>query len=109
MRKIPNIGTGTAIKHAKVHMGSETVYTLAEGVQVREEIFGLLFYDYRGPKLYFAPTRDMIGSDFFDGRQSMQQLIESIITEHHWPRSQIEKQLDRVFKMLRQKGLINEQ
>ena len=90
-------------------MESETVYTLAEGVQVREEIFGLLFYDYRGPKLYFAPTRKLIGSGFFDGHHSMQKLIETVIAEHGWPRRQLEGQLGRIFKMLKQKGLIHEQ
>ena len=90
-------------------MESKTFYTLAEGVQVREEIFGLLFYDYRGPKLYFAPTRQLIGSSFFDGHQSMRQLIETVIAEHGWPRRQIEEQLGRIFKMLKQKGLIHEQ
>ncbi len=90
-------------------MRSKTVYTLAEGVQVRQEVFGLLFYDYRGPKLYFAPTRQLISSDFFDGHQSTHQLIETLIAEHHWPRRQIEERLDRIFKMLWQKGLIHEQ
>ncbi|MGC8659757.1 MAG: mycofactocin biosynthesis chaperone MftB, partial [Desulfomonilaceae bacterium] len=31
-------------------------YVLAPGVNVRPEKFGLLFYDYRGPRLYFLPT-----------------------------------------------------
>ena len=109
MREVVSMGNASVIRHAKVGMGSKTVYTLAEGVQVREEVFGLLFYDYRGPKLYFAPTRDMIGSEFFDGLQSTHQLIESLIAEHHWPRRQIEEQLGRVFKLLKQKGLIHEQ
>ncbi len=90
-------------------MESETFYTLAEGVQVRDEVFGLLFYDYRGPKLYFAPTLQLISSDFFDGHQSTHQLIETVIAEHRWPRHQIAKQLGRIFKMLKQKGLVHEQ
>ncbi len=90
-------------------MGSETFYTLAEGVQVRDEVFGLLFYDYRGPKLYFAPTLQLIGSDFFDGCKSTHQLIETVIAEHRWPRHQIQERFDRIFKMLKQKGLIHEQ
>ena len=47
------------------HMG----YKLADGVQVREEKFGLLFYNYRGPRLYFLPTKDLIASDFFNGHK----------------------------------------
>lgn len=90
-------------------MEPETIYTLAEGVQVRDEVFGLLFYDYRGPKLYFAPTRNLIGSDFFNGRNNRQQLIETLVAEHHWPRRQVEDQLDRLFRSLQQKGLIHEQ
>ncbi len=90
-------------------MGSETVYTLTEGVQVRQEVFGLLFYDYRGPKLYFATTRQLIGSEFFDGHQSTKELIETVIAKHRWPRHQIQERFDRIFKMLKQKGLIHEQ
>ena len=90
-------------------MRTETVYTLAEGVQVRPEVFGLLFYDYRGPRLYFVPTRDIVSSKFFDGRQTMEELIGTIASEHPWPRQQIQDRLGRVFKMLKQKGLIHEQ
>ena len=35
------------------------------GVQVREEKFGLLFYNYRGPRLYFVPSKDLIDADFW--------------------------------------------
>ncbi|OQY58860.1 MAG: mycofactocin biosynthesis chaperone MftB [Desulfobacteraceae bacterium 4572_88] len=90
-------------------MKTETVYTLAEGVQVRPEVFGLLFYDYRGPRLYFVPTRNFISSKFFNGRQSMEKLIKTVASEHSWPRQQVRDRLGQVFKMLKQKGLIYEQ
>ncbi len=51
-------------------MESQSVYVLEEGVQVRREKFGLLFYDYRGPRLYFVPSKDLLEDGFFDGTQS---------------------------------------
>lgn len=35
--------------------------------RVRQEGFGLLFYDSRGPRLLFAETGSLIDPDFFDG------------------------------------------
>ena len=84
------------------HMG----YKLADGVQVREEKFGLLFYNYRGPRLYFLPTKGLIASDFFDGRQSRRELIESICAQHKWPCESIEDRIRQVLEMLEVKGLI---
>ena len=38
--------------------------------RVRQEGFGLLFYDSRGPRLLFVETGSLIGPDFFGGRES---------------------------------------
>jgi putative mycofactocin binding protein MftB len=34
--------------------------------RVRQEGFGLLFYDSRGPRLLFAETGSLLAADFFD-------------------------------------------
>jgi len=34
--------------------------------RVRQEGFGLLFYDARGPRLLFAETGNLLPADFFD-------------------------------------------
>jgi putative mycofactocin binding protein MftB len=35
--------------------------------RVRQEGFGLLFYDSRGPRLLFAETGSLLGPEFFAG------------------------------------------
>ena len=67
-------------------MDTKKSYHLREGVQVRKETFGLLFYDYRGPRLYFVPTKNLIGNDFFNGTETAEGLIESIRTRHRQSR-----------------------
>lgn len=87
-------------------MQSHSVYSLKEGVQVREEKFGLLFYNYAGPRLYFVPTQDLITSEFFQGNQKVKELVDHIDSTHQWPRQWIEDRIGQVLKALEQKGLI---
>jgi putative mycofactocin binding protein MftB len=42
-------------------------YKLAQGSQVREEDFGLLFYTMAGPRLYFFPCAELLDRGFFSG------------------------------------------
>jgi len=42
--------------------------------RVRQEKFGLLFYDSRGPRLLFAQTGKLLAPDFFDSVRSKQDL-----------------------------------
>jgi putative mycofactocin binding protein MftB len=90
-------------------MSSGTVYRLTDGVQVRREKFGLLFYDYRGPKLYFLPSSDLIEDDFFNGIRTAPQLVESVCAEHEWPRQEVLGKVSRILELLKTKGLIHEQ
>jgi putative mycofactocin binding protein MftB len=90
-------------------MNTKKSYHLREGVQVREEKFRLLFYDYRGPRLYFVPTKNLIGNDFFNGSQSAEGLIESIHTRHRQSRRASQQWVMQVLTELAQKGLIHEQ
>jgi putative mycofactocin binding protein MftB len=84
-------------------------YWLAAGVQVRREKFGLLFYDYRGPRLYFLPTGDLISDAFFSSGQTVDQLARAIQQQHGLPRRQVEDYLQQVLDKLSAKGLINGQ
>ncbi len=88
-------------------MQLNTIYRLAAGVQVRKELFGLLFYDYRGPRLYFVPSRNLMTDAFFEGRQSVGDLLDELCEEMPWPRQQIENQLGQVLTKLEGKGLIH--
>ena len=88
-------------------MDMNKLYYLNDGVQVRKEIFGLLFYDYRGPRLYFVPTKNLIGNDFFDGSHTAEGLIESIRTRHRQSRQSSQQWVLQVLTMLEQKGLVH--
>ncbi len=88
-------------------MRLNTVYRLAAGVQVRNEVFGLLFYDYRGPRLYFVPSRNLMTESFFEGRLSVGDLLDQLADKMPWPRGQLEDQLGKVLTTLEGKGLIH--
>ena len=90
-----------------MHLNS--VYRLTDGVQVRNEVFGLLFYDYRGPRLYFVPSRKLIGDAFFEGRQPVADLLERLCQDSPRARQQIHDQLQQVLDALEGKGLIHGQ
>ena len=90
-------------------MNLERVYTLAEGVQVRKEIFGLLFYDYRGPRLYFVPSKELLADSFFEGKQRVKELTEALCSSTTWPRKWILDRIKQVLEMLEGKGLVNGQ
>ncbi len=90
-------------------MAPYTVYHLRPGVQVRREAFGLLFYNYKGPRLYFVPSRDLISPDFFDGRETVGDLVAGIVGRHAWPTRWISDRVDQVLGVLEEKGLIHGQ
>jgi putative mycofactocin binding protein MftB len=90
-------------------MQTETVYTLTDGVQVRKEKFGLLFYNYSGPRLYFVPSKDLLDPEFFEGQLKTDELIKNIQTTHPWPLNWVEKWVGQVLTTLEDKGLINGQ
>jgi putative mycofactocin binding protein MftB len=90
-------------------MDSLRVYYLNQGVQVRREKFGLLFYNYRGPRLYFLPSNDLLEEQWFEGAQSLDDLVNAIHARRRWPRAWIEEHLGRIMNQLEAKGLIHEQ
>lgn len=90
-------------------MNLDRVYRLHTGVQVRREAFGLLFYDYRGPRLYFLPTRELLSEHFFDGVQPLTEVARTIQSRHRWPRPKIDKFLVQTMNQLETKGLVHGQ
>ncbi len=90
-------------------MDSFCVFNLNMGVQVRREKFGLLFYNYRGPRLYFLPSQNLVDDHFFDGTQSLSELVNTIHARHHWPLSWIEERILQIMGQLEAKGLIHGQ
>jgi putative mycofactocin binding protein MftB len=90
-------------------MQLESAYRLEAGVQVRNEVFGLLFYDYRGPRLYFVPSKDLLPDTFFQGNEPVSDLLDRLSAQKPWPREQIQDQLERTLDSLEGKGLIHGQ
>lgn len=90
-------------------MHPDSVYHLAEGVQVRNEVFGLLFYNYRGPRLFFVPSKHLISDTFFEGKLRVADLLDRLCDEMPWPRKKIHDQLGNVLEQLEKKGLIHGQ
>jgi putative mycofactocin binding protein MftB len=56
----------------------EVKYKLAPGAQVREEDFGLLFYNMHGPRLFFLASGNLLQEIFFQGRVPLQTWIDKI-------------------------------
>ena len=82
-------------------------YILAPGTQVREEDFGLLFYSMPGPRLQFTSLGNMLSSQFFIGKLTIEQWLaerdpgQTITSEHR-------SGLIKVLSQLRDKGVIIE-
>jgi len=87
-------------------MSMERTYCLREGIQVRREKFGLLFYSYNGPRLYFVPSRELLEEDFFAGERTLGEVVESLHRRHQWPRPWIADRLEQVLDGLEQRRLI---
>ena len=45
-------------------------YVLSPGSQVRDEVFGLLFYSMHGPRLFFLNSGEQLDSSFFSGERT---------------------------------------
>ena len=68
-----------------------------------------MFYDYRGPRLYFVPSKQLISDDFFEGKQPVADLLDRLSDEMPWPRERLHDQLGQVLEKLEKKGLIHGQ
>ena len=82
-------------------------YTLAKGTQVREEDFGLLFYQMNGPRLHFVASGNLLTEDFFRGKMTLEAWMgarEGLPEDN----SQAVKAFAEALQQLTQKGVIVE-
>jgi putative mycofactocin binding protein MftB len=93
----------------KAIMDMTSSYKLCEGVQVRSERFGLLFYHYGGPKLYFVPSKDLVDVSFFSGKQTLNDLISALRETRGWSEKLAKNQLSKLMGLLKSRGLVDEQ
>jgi hypothetical protein len=75
---------------------------LADGVQVRKESWGLLFYVSSRHRVCFVKTRDWLYPEHFDGTWSTRSLIANISSRTCLPVETIERSfpalIDRLIK-----------
>jgi len=66
--------------------------------RVRQEGFGLLFYDSRGPRLLFAETGELLTADFYESVRGRDELPEGLTeAQQNSLRNFIGKLLERGF------------
>ncbi len=70
--------------------------------RVRQEGFGLLFYDSRGPRLLFAETGSLLPPDFFGNVRRNDELPEGLSDQE-------KKALQKFVTKLLEKGFLREQ
>ena len=80
-------------------------YSLAPGTQVREEDFGLLFYTQTGPRLYFLPSRDLLGCGVFDGNTTVSQWLVDH-DAYQTASAQEVQSLNKALEQLKDKGVL---
>lgn len=90
-------------------MSDNSIYRLCRGIQVRSEKFGLLFYDYKGPKIYFVRSKDLVDESFFSGKQTFENLVRAVGKRRGWSQLFAQRQLSRFMQQLKSKGLVYEQ
>ncbi|MEJ2738690.1 MAG: hypothetical protein P8105_02440 [Dehalococcoidia bacterium] len=83
-----------------------TVYRLAQGVQVRKEIWGLLFYSQTDHKIHFIRSRDMLYPWYFDGTWTLDRIIHEIAERLKIPGETIEPSVNKVIDRLLEKEMI---
>ncbi|MEO0272094.1 MAG: mycofactocin biosynthesis chaperone MftB [candidate division WOR-3 bacterium] len=84
-------------------MLEESKYQLGKGTKVRKESFGLLFYSSDGPRLLFIGCKDLIPTEFFEGKQFLRELLDSLELDSY---PKIRQELLKTIKYLLEKGII---
>lgn len=82
-------------------------YTLGSGTQVRREDFGLLFYQMNGPRLYFVATGPLLSEDFFLGKMTVEEWIDTMKAAPD-KKMQATRTIARALKTLADKGVVIE-
>ena len=75
---------------------------LSRACRVRQEGFGLLFYDSRGPRLLFAETGNLLPADYFDTVRGVDELPAGLSEGQR-------KALQKFVSQLLEKGFLREQ
>ncbi|MCD6527853.1 MAG: mycofactocin biosynthesis chaperone MftB [Desulfuromonas sp.] len=70
--------------------------------RVRQEGFGLLFYDSRGPGLLFAETKRLLPVDFFDTVRGLEEFPEGVAEKQ-------KPALKKLYVTLLERGFLREQ
>jgi hypothetical protein len=103
--KSSSMGFVESIKHQSLSRS----YRLAYGISVREEKFGLLFYNPKGPKLTFVRSGLWMHPSFFSGQFDLKNWIQTqfpALFEEEMLR--VEERLLQVLSKLVEKELIVE-
>lgn len=82
-------------------------HKLAQGTQVREEEFGLLFYTMTGPKLIILNCDYLISCDYFESNKTLDQWIQQQKKITTYAKDRI-IELKNCIKQLVSKGIIIE-
>jgi putative mycofactocin binding protein MftB len=82
-------------------------HKLAQGTQVREEDFGLLFYTRTGPKLFFLNCDYLISCDYFESNKTFDEWVQKQKGFSTYAKDRI-IELKNSIKQLVSKGLIIE-
>ena len=82
-------------------------YKLAHGTQVREEDFGLLFYQMNGPRLHFVASGNFLDAEFFQGEVTLEDWMDSL-TGIRAAKVQALEALTKALKHLTHKGVVVE-
>jgi hypothetical protein len=79
---------------------------LAEGIQVRKESWGLLFYSQNSHKLCFVRSGDWLHPGHFDGTWSFEDMVEDIAGRTGTPAEIIELSMPKLAGQLISKRMI---
>lgn len=77
-------------------------YMLHPACRVRQEGFGLLFYDSRGPRLLFAETGSLLDAAFIENLHRANELPDNLTTQQ-------KNSVDKFLRQLQERGFLREQ
>jgi putative mycofactocin binding protein MftB len=84
----------------------KTVYRLAQGVQVRKEIWGLLLYSQADHKIHFIKSRNMLYPRHFNGTWTLDHIVREIAERLEIPGQSVEQSIKKVLDRLIEKEMI---
>jgi putative mycofactocin binding protein MftB len=82
-------------------------FRLSDGVRVRRESWGLLFYRAAAHKLCFVKSGDWLRPEHFDGGWSCESIADDITQRTGTPAEIIERSLSRLVDRLKKNRVIS--